>query len=165
MKFGLTFPQTKIGADPIAVRDFVQAVETAGFDYLVAFDHVTGAHPDRFTGRDIGFSSPPYLYDSPFHEPLTLFTYLAGLTTRIEFTTSVVILPQRQTALVAKQAAEVDILSGGRFRLGVGVGWNFTEYEALNEDFHSRGLRQEEQIVVPRRNKLLCCASSGRRIS
>ena len=151
MKFGLTFPQTKIGADPIAIRDFVQAAEGAGFDYLVAFDHVTGAHPDRFTGRYIGFPSPPYLYNSQFHEPLTLFTYLAGLTTRIELTTSVLILPQRQTAVVAKQAAEVDILSGGRFRLGVGVGWNFTEYEALNEDFHSRGLRQEEQIVVLRK--------------
>ena len=151
MKFGLTFPQTKIGTDPFAIRDFAQAAEGAGFDYLITYDHVTGAHPDRFTGRDIGFPSPPYLYDSQFHEPLTLFAYLAGVTKQIELTTSILILPQRQTALVAKQAAEVDILSGGRLRLGVGVGWNFTEYEALNEDFHTRGARQEEQIVVLRK--------------
>ncbi|OFV92416.1 MAG: hypothetical protein A3G76_09885 [Acidobacteria bacterium RIFCSPLOWO2_12_FULL_65_11] len=151
MKFGVTFPQREIGTDPVAIRDFVQAAEGAGFDYLVAYDHVTGAHPDRFIGRDVGFPSPPYLYDCQFHEPFTLFAYLAGLTTRIEFTTSILILPQRQTALVAKQAAEVDLLSGGRLRLGVGVGWNFTEYEALNQDFHTRGARQEEQIIVLRK--------------
>lgn len=151
MKFGVTFPQREIGTDPVAIRDFVQAAEGAGFDYLVAYDHVTGAHPDRFIGRDVGFPSPPYLYDCQFHEPFTLFAYLAGLTTRIEFTTSILILPQRQTALVAKQAAEVDLLSGGRLRLGVGVGWNFTEYEALDQDFHTRGARQEEQILVMRR--------------
>ena len=151
MKFGLTFPQTKIGTDPLAIRDFAQAAEGAGFDYLITYDHVTGAHPDRFKGRDIGFPSPPYLYDSQFHEPLTLFAFLAGVTKRIELTTSILILPQRQAALVAKQAAEVDILSGGRLRLGVGAGWNFTEYEALNEDFHTRGARQEEQIVVLRK--------------
>ena len=151
MKFGITFPQREIGTDPVAIRDFAQAAEGAGFDYLVAYDHVTGAHPDRFIGRDVGFPSPPYLYDSQFHEPFTLFAFLAGLTTRIEFTTSILILPQRQTALVAKQAAEVDLLSGGRLRLGVGVGWNFTEYEALNEDFHTRGARQEEQITVLRK--------------
>jgi probable F420-dependent oxidoreductase len=151
MKFGLTFPQTKIGTDPAAIRDFAQAAEGAGFDYLIAYDHITGAHPDRFIGRDVGFPSPPYLYDSQFHEPLTLFAFLAGVTKRIELATSILILPQRQTALVAKQAAEVNLLSGGRLRLGVGVGWNFTEYEALNEDFHTRGARQEEQIVVLRK--------------
>jgi probable F420-dependent oxidoreductase len=151
MKFGVTFPQREIGTDPIAIRDFAQAAEGAGFDYLIAYDHVTGAHPDRFIGRDVGFPSPPYLYDSQFHEPFALFAFLAGLTTRIEFTTSILILPQRQTALVAKQAAEVDLLSGGRLRLGVGVGWNFTEFEALNEDFSTRGARQEEQIAVLRK--------------
>jgi len=151
MKFGVTFPQREIGSDPVAIRDFAQTAEGAGFDYLVAYDHVTGAHPDRFIGRDVGFSAPPYLYDSPFHEPFTLFAFLAGLTTGIEFTTSILILPQRQTALVAKQAAEVDLLSNRRLRLGVGVGWNFTEYEALSEDFHTRGLRQEEQITVLRK--------------
>lgn len=151
MKFGVTFPQTEIGPDPIAVRDFAQAAEAAGFDYLAAFDHVLGAHPDRFTGHDLGFPTPPYLFHNQFHEPLTLFAFLAGLTKRIELTTSVVILPQRQTALVAKQAAEVDLLSGQRLRLGVGIGWNFTEYEALNEDFRTRGARQEEQIAVLRK--------------
>lgn len=151
MKYGAIFPQREIGTDPIAIRDFAQAVEGAGFDYLIVFDHVTGAHPDRFVGRDTGFPSPPYLYDSQFHEPFTLFAYLAGVTRRIHLTTSILILPQRQTALVAKQATEVDLLSGGRLQLGVGVGWNFTEYEALNEDFHTRGARQEEQIVVLRK--------------
>jgi probable F420-dependent oxidoreductase len=151
MKFGITFPQTEIGPDPVAVRDFAQAAEGAGFDYLAAFDHVLGAHPDCFIGHDLGFPSPPYLYHNQFHEPFTLFAYLAGLTKRIELTTSVVILPQRQTALVAKQAAEVDLLSGQRLRLGVGIGWNHTEYEALNEDFHTRGAREEEQITVLRK--------------
>jgi probable F420-dependent oxidoreductase len=151
VKFGVTFPQTEIGADPVAIREFAQAAEEAGFDYLVAYDHVLGAHADRFRERDVGFASPPYLYQHPFHEPFTLFAFLAGLTKRIEFTTSIVILPQRQTALVAKQAAEVDLVSGQRLRLGVGIGWNFTEYEALNEDFHTRGARQEEQITVLRK--------------
>lgn len=151
MKFGVTFPQTEIGTDPVAIRDFAQAAEGAGFDYLVAYDHILGAHPDRFVGRDVGFPSPPYLYDSQFHEPFTLFAFLAGVTKRIELTTGIVILPQRQTALVAKQAAEVDLLSGQRLRLGVGIGWNFTEYESLNEDFRTRGARQEEQITVIRK--------------
>jgi probable F420-dependent oxidoreductase len=151
VKFGVTFPQTEIGTDPIAVRDFAQAAEGAGFDYLAAFDHVVGAHPDRFAGRDVGFPSPPYLYHNQFHEPFTLFAFLAGVTKRIELTTSILIVPQRQTALVAKQAAEVDLLSCQRLRLGVGIGWNFTEYETLNEDFHTRGARQEEQITVIRK--------------
>lgn len=151
MKFGVTFPQTEIGTDPVAIRDFVQAAEGARFDYLAAFDHLIGAHPDRFVGQDLGFPSPPFLYKHEFHEPFTLFAYLAGLTKRIGFTTSIVILPQRQTALVAKQAAEVDLLSGQRLRLGVGIGWNFTEYEVLNEDFQTRGARQEEQITVLRK--------------
>ncbi len=151
MKFGVTFPQTKIGTDVLAIRDFAQTAESAGFDYMNAFDHVTGAHPDRFVGFDVGFPAPPYLYEDQFHEPFVLFSYLAGLTSRIEFATSILILPQRQTALVAKQAAALDILSGGRLRLGVGVGWNFTEYESLDQDFNTRGLRQEEQILVMRR--------------
>ena len=151
MKFGVTFPQTEIGTDPVAIRDFAQAAEGAGFDYLVTYDHILGAHPDRFVGKDVGFPSPPYLYYNQFHEPFTLFAFLAGVTKRIELTTGIVILPQRQTALVAKQAADVDLLSGQRLRLGVGIGWNFTEYEALNEDFHTRGARQEEQITVLRK--------------
>jgi probable F420-dependent oxidoreductase len=151
VKFGVTFPQTEIGTDTVAIRDFAQAAEGAGFDYLAAYDHVLGAHPDRFAGRDVGFAAPPYLYNNQFHEPFTLFAFLAGLTKRIELTTSILILPQRQTALVAKQAAAVDLLSGQRLRLGVGVGWNFTEYEALHEDFHTRGARQEEQITLIRK--------------
>jgi probable F420-dependent oxidoreductase len=151
MKFGVTFPQTKIGTDALAIRDFAQATEGAGFDYMNAFDHVTGAHPDRFIGVDVGFPAPPYLYEDQFHEPFVLFSYLAGFTSSIEFATSILILPQRQTALVAKQAAALDILSGGRLRLGVGVGWNFTEFETLGQDFHTRGLRQAEQIIVMRK--------------
>ena len=152
MKIGTVFPHADIGADPAAIRDFVQAVEDAGFDYLIAYDHVTGAHPDRFANATIpGFAAPPYVHDSPFHEVLTLFAFLAGVTRRIELVTSVLVLPQRQTALVAKQAAEVDLLSGGRLRLVVGVGWNFAEYGSLGADFGSRGRRLEEQLVVIRR--------------
>ncbi|MAG29796.1 MAG: LLM class F420-dependent oxidoreductase [Deltaproteobacteria bacterium] len=145
MKIGVVFPQTEIGPDPIVVRDYAQTVEDLGFDHLTAYDHVLGATHDReprLTG--------PYTEDSLFHEPLVLFGYLAAATSRIELTTGVLVLPQRQTALVAKQAAEVDVLSGGRLRLGVGVGWNYVEYEALNEDWTNRGKRQEEQIEVLR---------------
>lgn len=151
MKFGVAFPQAEIGTDPVAIRDFAQTAEGAGFDFLVGSDHVTGAHPDRFIGRDIGFPSPPAVIDTPVDEPLTLFGFLAGVTKRIELTTSILILPQRQAALVAKQTAEVDLLSSGRLRLGVAIGWNFTEYEAQNEDFHTRAPRFEEQITVLRK--------------
>ena len=152
MKYGAVFPHADIGTDPAAIRGFVQAVEAAGFDYLIAYDHVTGAHPDRFAGTSIpGFATAPYVHTSPFHEVLTLFAYLAGVTTRLELVTSVLVLPQRQTALVAKQAAEVDMLSGGRLRLVVGVGWNFAEYGSLGVDFSSRGQHLEEQIVVLRK--------------
>ena len=152
MKIGTVFPHADIGSDPAAVRDFAQAVEGAGFDYLIAYDHVTGAHPERFANVTIpGFAGPPYVHDSPFHEIFTLFAFLAGLTERIELVTSVLVLPQRQTALVAKQAAEIDLLSRGRLRLVVGVGWNFAEYGSLGADFGSRGRRLEEQLVVLRR--------------
>ena len=151
MKLGITFPQTQIGSDPVAIRDYIQAVEGEGFDFLGTYEHVTGAHPDRFQEEGAPFTSPAYLYGDLFHEPFALFAYAAAITTRIEFATHVLILPQRQTALVAKQAAEVDILSGGRFRLGIGVGWNFTEYEALGQDYRTRGAREDEQIVLLRR--------------
>ena len=145
MKLGVVFPQTEIGADPAACRDFAQAAEGLGFAHLLAFDHVLGADPaaHELTG--------PYTHDSMFHEPMVLFGWLAALTERIEFVTGILILPQRQTVLVAKQAAEVDILSGGRLRLGIGVGWNQVEYQALNEDFTNRGRRSEEQIALLRR--------------
>ncbi|MBI2997807.1 MAG: LLM class F420-dependent oxidoreductase [Deltaproteobacteria bacterium] len=146
MRFGVIFPQTEIGADPIAVRDYAQAAEEIGYDHLVAYDHVLGANPARRPGW-----RPPYTHKDMFHEPFVLFGYLAGLTKRIQLTTGVLILPQRQTVLVAKQAAALDVLSGGRLRLGIGIGWNDVEYEALGENFKNRGRRSEEQIEVLRR--------------
>ena len=145
MKYGVVFPQTEIGTDRSVIRDYAQTADELGYDYLLAFDHVLGANPDRPGGWSGG-----YTYEDTFYEPLTLFSYLAGITERLELTTGIVILPQRQTVLVAKQAATLDVLSGGRLRLGVGVGWNEVEYEALNKDFHNRGKRQEEQVEVLR---------------
>ena len=147
MRIGIVYPQTELRGDPVVVRRIGKAVEDLGFDYLLAYDHVLGAvHADRtppLTG--------PYTEHDPFHDPFVMFGYLAGITERIEFTTGILILPQRQTALVARQAADVDLLSGGRLRLGVGIGWNPVEYEALGQDFHTRGARQEEQIQLLRR--------------
>ena len=145
MRIGVVFPQLEIGADPDGVREFAQAVEAAGYDHLIAYDHVLGAHPDRPGGW-----SGPYNHESLFHEPLVLFGFLAGLTQRIELWSGILILPQRQAVLVAKQAAEVAVLSRGRLVLGVGVGWNEVEYEALGENFHTRGQRMEEQVALLR---------------
>ena len=145
MQIGVTYPQLEFGADPAAIRDFAQAAEGAGFDYLVAYDHVLGGDP---TKHELG---GPYTHESMFHEPFVLFGYLAGLTERIGLVTAIIILPQRQTALVAKQAAEVDILSGGRLTLGIGIGWNQVEYEGLGQDFRTRGRRSEEQVQLIRR--------------
>ena len=145
MKVGAVFPQTEIGSDPIAVRDWTQAAEDLGFDHLIVYDHVLGAdgsHHTNLTG--------PYRLDDMFHEPFVLFGYMAALTQRIELVTAVIIIGQRQTALAAKQAAEVDVLSGGRLRLGLGTGWNHVEYEALSENFNNRGRRSEEQIELMR---------------
>jgi probable F420-dependent oxidoreductase len=145
MRIGVVFPQTEIGDDPIAIRDYAQAAEQLGYQHLLAYDHVLGASTaNRPDWRGA------YTSDTPFHEPFVLFGYLAGLTQRIELVTGVIVLPQRQTALVAKQAAEIDVLSGGRLRLGVGIGWNEVEYQALGQDFHNRGARMEEQIAVLR---------------
>jgi probable F420-dependent oxidoreductase len=145
MRIGAIFPQTEIGSDPLAIRDYAQAVEAMGYRHILAYDHVLGAsiatRPD-WRG--------PYTSETPFHEPLVLFGYLAGVTHQLEFVTGIIILPQRQTVLVAKQAAEVDIFSGGQFRLGIGVGWNPVEYQGLNEDFHNRGVRSVEQVAVLR---------------
>jgi probable F420-dependent oxidoreductase len=145
MQLGVIFPQTEIGADPKAVRDFVQAAEDMGYAHLIVFDHVLGADTRHHTNWQ-----GPYTKDDMFHEPFVLYGYLAAITQRLELVTAVIILGQRQTALVAKQAAEVDVLSGGRLRLGVGIGWNAVEYEALNENFHDRGKRSEEQLEVLR---------------
>ncbi len=145
MQLGAIFPQTEIGRDPGALRSYAQAVEEMGFDHLAIYDHVLGADPANRPGW-----RGPYTHQTLFHEPFVLFGYFAAVTQRIQLVTSIIILPQRQTALVAKQAAEVDVLSGGRLRLGVGIGWNEVEYEALGEDFHTRGRRMEEQIAVMR---------------
>jgi probable F420-dependent oxidoreductase len=145
MRVGVVFPQLEIGNDPAQIKAYAQAAESLGYSTIVAFDHVLGAHPDRPGGWQ-----GPYTHQSAFHEPLVLFAFLAAVTQRIQFAPGVIILPQRQTALVAKQAAELDVLSAGRFRLGVGLGWNRVEYEALNENFKNRARRIEEQIVVLR---------------
>lgn len=148
MKLGVVFPQTEIGTDAAAIRDYAQAAEQLGYDHVLVYEHVLGAHPDRLQG--LGFR-PPYTHETPFHEPFVLFGYLAAVTSALELVTGILVLPQRQTALVAKQAAAVDVLSGGRLRLGVGIGWNDAEFEALGENFRNRGRRVEEQIAVMRR--------------
>jgi probable F420-dependent oxidoreductase len=145
MKTGVIFPQVEFGNDPTAIRDYAQAVEGMGYSHILVFDHVLGVNPDRPGGW-----RGPYTYQHPFHEPFVLFGFLAAVTRRIELVTGILILPQRQAALVAKQAAEVDVLSGGRLRLGVAVGWNPVEFEVLGADFKSRGQRIEEQIEVMR---------------
>lgn len=142
----MVFPQTEIGNDPADIRRYAQAVERAGYTHLVAYDHVLGANPDR-----PGAWAGPYTHRTPFHEVFVLLSFIAGITQRLELATGVLILPQRQTALVAKQATALDVLSGGRVRLGVGLGWNAVEYEALGEDFSTRGRRIEEQIALMRR--------------
>lgn len=143
MQIGVTFPQNEIGADPSVLRDYAQTVEGLGYQHLVIYDHVLGADPTNRPGWR------GYTEKDLFHEPFVLFGYFAALT-QLELVTAVIILSQRQTALVAKQAAEVDVLTGGKLRLGVGVGWNHVEYEALGEDFHTRGRVIEEQIEVLR---------------
>jgi probable F420-dependent oxidoreductase len=147
MQIGVVYPQIELGGDPAAVRRIGRAVEGLGFDYLLAYDHVLGAvHANR--DREL---TGPYTEHDPFHDPFVMFAYLAGITERIGFATGILVLPQRQTALVARQAADVELLSGGRLRLGVGIGWNYVEYDALGQDFSTRGARQEEQITLLRR--------------
>jgi probable F420-dependent oxidoreductase len=142
---GVVYPQTELGGDVAALRTYALGVQSLRFDHLMAYDHVVGAdrraHPG-FTG--------PYDVDTTFHEPMVLFGFLAGITD-LELVSGVFILPQRQTVLAAKQAAEIDLLTGGRFRMGVGVGWNAVEYEALGMEFGNRGRRFDEQIALMRR--------------
>jgi probable F420-dependent oxidoreductase len=145
MKIGVVFPQTEYGNDPLAIRDFAQTAETLGFAYVLAFDHVLGVNPKRPGGW-----SGPYTYQTSFQEPFVLFSFMAAVTRKLGFSPGIIILPQRQTALVAKQAATLDVLSGGRVRLGVGLGWNEVEYVSLGQDFHTRGRRIEEQVKVLR---------------
>ncbi len=147
MKIGAIFPTTEIGTDPNAIRDWAQAAENLGYSHILLYDHVLGAvHSDR-EPRLLG----PYTERDPYHEVFVTLGFLAGITATIEFATGVLILPQRQTALVAKQAAEVDILSGGRLRLGLGTGWNHVEYESLGMDYGDRGKRFDEQIELLRK--------------
>lgn len=145
MKIGVVFPQTEFGSDPLAIRDYAQTAEGLGYSHILAYDHVLGANPDRPGGWQ-----GSYTYQSTFQEPFVLFSYMAGVTERIGFVRDVIILPQRQTALAAKQAATLDVLSAGRLRLGVGLGWNEVEYIALDQDFHNRGRRIEEQVTLLR---------------
>ena len=146
MRLGVIFPQTEIGADPLVIRDYAQAAEALGYQHILAYDHVIGANPASRGGW-----RPPYTHQSMFHEPFVLFGYLAGLTKKIEPVTGIIILPQRQTVLVAKQAAALDVLSAGRLRVGIGIGWNPVEYEALGANFKNRGRRCEEQVEVMRK--------------
>jgi probable F420-dependent oxidoreductase len=146
MKIGIIYPQNELQGDPQAVRRIGLATEELGFDHLLIYDHVLGATHDR-EPKLWG----PYTEKHPFHDPFVMFAYLAAITQRIELITGVLILPQRQTALVARQAADLDLLSNERFKLGVGVGWNYVEYDALGQDFHARGKRVDEQIDLLRR--------------
>lgn len=145
MRVGVVFPQTEFGNDPIAIRDYAQTVEGLGFTHFLAYDHVLGA--DTSVRPDW---SGPYTSRTPFHEIFVLFGYVAALTERLELVSGVLILPQRQTALVAKQAAAIDVLSNGRMRLGIGVGWNKVEFDGLDKAFADRGARSEEQIALLR---------------
>src|SRR5262247_2843132 len=146
MKVGVIFPQTECGTDVGAIAEFARAVEAQGFDHLFVADHVLGADPRVHSHPSL----VNYSHESVVHESLTLMAYMAAITRRITLATGILILPQRQTVLVAKQAAQIDVLSGGRLRLGIGVGWNAVEYEALNETFENRGRRSAEQVAVLR---------------
>lgn len=145
MQIGVVYPQTELTLDPASVRAYVRGVEQLGFAHILTYDHVLGADPSAYPGWE-----GPYDVDTTFHEPFVMFGFLAGIT-ELQLVTGIIISPQRQAALIAKQAAEVDILTEGRFRLGLGVGWNRVEYEALGQDFRTRGRRQEEQIRLLRR--------------
>jgi probable F420-dependent oxidoreductase len=145
MRIGVVFPQTEIGADPAGVKTYAQTVQQLGYEHLMAYDHVLGADPSNRPGWT------GYAASDLFHEPMVLFGYLAAVAPGLELVTGVIILPQRQTVLAAKQAAEVDVLTHGNFRFGIGIGWNPVEYEGLGMNFKNRGRRFEEQIDLLRR--------------
>lgn len=152
MRVGVVFSQADSGTDPVAIRAWALRAEAAGFDHILAYDHVLGASAERLGPGPFGpFPAAPYTAEHTFHEILTLFSHLAAATSTIRFVTSVLVLPQRQTALVAKQIATVDLLSGGRLRVAVGAGWNRAEYEGLGAAFDERRDRLEEQVDVLRR--------------
>jgi probable F420-dependent oxidoreductase len=143
MEIGIVFPHYELNGDALAIRDWAQAAEGLGYRHVLAYDHVLGANPERPGGWQ-----GPYTYQHAFYDPFALFAYMAGCTQTLGFVTGILIAPQRQTALIANQAATVDVLCNGRFRLGLGTGWNPVEYEALGEDFHTRGKRLDEQIEL-----------------
>ena len=153
MRIGIAFPTTEIGTDPVLIRDFAQEIEGLGYDYITCIDHVMQERDNNAPDW-----RAYYTLDNMFHEPLTLFGFLAAVTERVGLATAILILPQRQTALVAKQAAEIDLLSRGRLRLGVGIGWNAMEFDVLGQSFGNRARRMEEQITYLRR--LWTCESS-----
>lgn len=146
MKIGAVFPQTEIDSDPAIIKYFAQSVEELGFNHLLAYDHIVGKNTTNIPDWDM-----PYNHESSFQEPLMLFSFLAGVTSRLAFMSGVIILPQRQTTLVAKQAANLDVYCNGRLRLGMGLGWNKVEFDALNENFSNRARRMEDQIEFLRR--------------
>jgi probable F420-dependent oxidoreductase len=146
MRIGVIYPHFEYGSDPEAIREYAQRVESLGYCHIGADDHVIGPNPDR-PGGWTGWVT----YRTPFFEPFVLFSFMAALTRRVEFSTCVLLLPQRQTVLVAKQAAGLDLLSGGRLRLGLGIGWNEVEYQSLGANFHDRGRRMDEQVDLLRR--------------
>lgn len=145
MQFGLLFPQTEIGSDPGGLREYARAAAESGFNHIVCYEHVLGAVRDRLP-KDYA----PYTIDDAFHEPFTLYSFLAAVAPELGFATGVLVLPQRQAQLVAKQAVDVQLKSGGKFRLGVGIGWNYAEFEGMGCDFKTRAARMEEQIEVMR---------------
>lgn len=146
MQIGAVFPHQEIGSDPAVLKDWAQTAEGLGYSHILVYDHVLSASHE---GREPPLWGP-YTEHDAFHEPLVLLGYFAACTAKVELVTGILILPQRQTALVAKQAAEIDLLSNGRLRLGIGTGWNYVEYDGLNEDFETRGKRQEEQVALLR---------------
>jgi probable F420-dependent oxidoreductase len=145
MRIGVVFPQTEFSNDPAMIKEYAQTAEGLGYTHILAYDHVLGANPERPGGW-----RGPYSHNDPFHEVFSLFSFMAAVTEKIEFVTGILVLPQRNTVLAAKQAAQVDVLSGGRLRLGVGTGWNQVEYEALGRNFKNRGKRVEQQINLMR---------------
>ena len=145
MKIGIVYPQTEFGNDPMAIRDLAQTAEGLGYSHVLAYEHVLGVNPDSWENWD-----GPYDFNSSFQSPYLLFSFMAAVTDSLRFATGILILPQRQTVLAAKQAATLDVLSNGRLRLGIGIGWNKAEYVGLGENFHNRGRRIEEQISLMR---------------
>ncbi|MEK6221647.1 MAG: LLM class flavin-dependent oxidoreductase, partial [Chloroflexota bacterium] len=145
MRIGVVFPQTEFSNDPAIIKDYAQTAEGLGYTHILAYDHILGANPERPGGW-----RGPYTHKDSFHEVFSLFSFMAAVTEKIEFATGVLVLPQRNTVLAAKQAAQLDVLSGGRLRLGIGIGWNGVEFKGLGKNFGNRGKRIEQQVKLLR---------------